>query len=48
MIFGESAGAGAVSNHVVMKKSWPYFNNAAMQSGGFQVILQFQAANHLD
>jgi len=36
MIFGESAGAGGVSNHVAMKKSWPYFRNAAMQSGGFQ------------
>ena len=36
MIFGESAGAGAVSNHVAMMKSWPYFRNAAMQSGGFQ------------
>eukprot|EP00040_Diaphanoeca_grandis_P043881 m.269418 g.269418 ORF g.269418 m.269418 type:complete len:566 (-) comp83983_c0_seq1:251-1948(-) len=37
MIFGESAGAGGVSNHVAMKRSWPYFRNAAMQSGGFQM-----------
>lgn len=36
LIFGESAGAAAVSNHVAMKRSWPYFSHAAMQSGGFQ------------
>jgi carboxylesterase type B len=36
LIFGESAGAAGVSNHVAMKRSWPYFTHAAMQSGGFQ------------
>lgn len=36
MIYGESAGAGSVSNHVVMKKSFGLFERAAMQSGGFQ------------
>eukprot|EP00038_Savillea_parva_P025436 m.47670 g.47670 ORF g.47670 m.47670 type:complete len:558 (+) comp6917_c0_seq1:36-1709(+) len=36
LLFGESAGAASVSNHVAMNKSWPYFAHAAMQSGGFQ------------
>jgi carboxylesterase type B len=35
-IFGESAGAGGVSNHVAMPKSWGLFGRAIMQSGGFQ------------
>jgi len=32
-IFGESAGAGSVSNHLISSRSWPYFNAAIMQSG---------------
>jgi carboxylesterase type B len=35
MIFGESAGAGSVSNHLVREESWPYFRRAAMESGPF-------------
>lgn len=35
-LFGESAGAGGVSNHVAMPKSWGLFDTAIMQSGGFQ------------
>jgi carboxylesterase type B len=33
MIFGESAGAGSVSNHLVRKRSWGLFSRAAMESG---------------
>jgi len=33
MIFGESAGAGSVSAHLVMPNSWPYFTRALMESG---------------
>ena len=36
-IVGESAGAGSVSNHVVMKRSWGLFRSAVVQSGGFQM-----------
>jgi len=33
MIFGESAGGGSVSNHMVMPNSWEFFQRAAIQSG---------------
>lgn len=33
MIFGESAGAGSMSNHLTNKLSWPYFNSVALESG---------------
>eukprot|EP01052_Picozoa_sp_SAG31_P055461 SAG31_NODE_15325_length_760_cov_1.291982_1_plen_210_part_01 len=36
VIYGESAGAGGVSNHVAMPESWGLFSGAIMQSGGFQ------------
>lgn len=32
-IFGESAGAGSVSNHLVQPKAWPYFHRAISESG---------------
>lgn len=32
-IFGESAGSGSVSCHLVMPASWPYFSKAMMESG---------------
>ncbi|KNC46583.1 carboxylesterase type B [Thecamonas trahens ATCC 50062] len=32
-IWGESAGAGSVSTHLVSPKSWPYFHAAIMNSG---------------
>jgi carboxylesterase type B len=35
MIFGESAGAGSVSNHLTMPRSWPYFQKAGLESGAF-------------
>lgn len=35
MIFGESAGAGSVSSHLVMKKSRGLFQSAIMESGSF-------------
>jgi carboxylesterase type B len=35
MIFGESAGAGSVSNHLVHPQSWPFYTRAAMESGPF-------------
>eukprot|EP00041_Stephanoeca_diplocostata_P039423 m.1624505 g.1624505 ORF g.1624505 m.1624505 type:complete len:535 (-) comp25389_c0_seq6:4984-6588(-) len=35
MIFGESAGAGSVSNHLVMPKSNRLFDTAAIESGSF-------------
>jgi carboxylesterase type B len=35
MIFGESAGAGSVSNHLVLPRSFPYYTRAAMESGPF-------------
>jgi carboxylesterase type B len=34
-IFGESAGAGSVSNHLTMKKSWGLFTGAILESGSF-------------
>lgn len=36
IIFGESAGAGSVSNQIAMHKSWGLFQGAISQSGGFQ------------
>lgn len=33
MIYGESAGAGSVSAHLVMPNSWPLFQHAGMESG---------------
>lgn len=35
MIFGESAGAGSVTNHLAMKKSWGLYSSAALESGAF-------------
>jgi carboxylesterase type B len=35
MIFGESAGAGSVTNHLVHQRSFPFFTRAAMESGPF-------------
>lgn len=35
MVYGESAGAGSVSNHLVMSKSFPYYSSAIMESGSF-------------
>lgn len=32
-IWGESAGAGSTSCHMVMPQSWPYFSRAGMESG---------------
>ena len=34
-LFGESAGAGSVSLHLVMPGSWGLFRNAGMESGAF-------------
>jgi len=34
-IMGESAGAGSVSNHLTMPRSWPYFGAAILESGAF-------------
>ena len=34
-IFGESAGAGSVSAHLVMPASWGYFHRAIVESGAF-------------
>ena len=34
-IFGESAGAGSVTNHLVQPASWPFFRAAIMESGAF-------------
>lgn len=33
-IFGESAGAGSVSDHLVAPRSWPFFQGAIMESSG--------------
>eukprot|EP01052_Picozoa_sp_SAG31_P038619 SAG31_NODE_5196_length_2683_cov_2.098297_2_plen_406_part_00 len=37
MIFGQSAGSASVSLHTVLPASWPYFNKAGMNSGGFSL-----------
>lgn len=34
-IMGESAGAGSVTNHLTMPKSWEYFTAAIIESGSF-------------
>ncbi len=34
-IYGESAGAGSVSNHMSAPRSWPFFTRAISESGGF-------------
>lgn len=34
-IWGESAGSASVANHLVMKRSWPYFDAAILESGPF-------------
>lgn len=34
-IFGESAGAGSMSNHLTMKKSWSSFDQVILESGAF-------------
>ncbi|GMH79944.1 hypothetical protein TL16_g08331 [Triparma laevis f. inornata] len=36
-IFGESAGAGSVSSHLLMPDSTQYFDAAVMESGGFSL-----------
>jgi carboxylesterase type B len=33
-ISGHSAGAWSVGYHLFYKKSWPYFRNAILESGG--------------
>lgn len=35
VLWGESAGAAAVTAHLVMPKSWPYFDKAIMESAAF-------------
>lgn len=35
MIYGESAGAGSISNHLVMPQSWGLFHSAVLESGSF-------------
>ena len=35
VLWGESAGAAAVTAHLVMPKSWPYFDKAIIESGAF-------------
>ena len=35
MIYGESAGAGSISNHLAMERSWGYFSSATLESGSF-------------
>ncbi|CAE7740383.1 pnbA, partial [Symbiodinium microadriaticum] len=40
-IFGQSAGAGSVTNHLTMKRSWPLFHGAIVESGAFyESVLQ--------
>jgi len=35
MLFGESAGAGSIAMHLTMKRSWPLYQKAALESGAF-------------
>ena len=35
VLWGESAGAAAVTAHLVMSKSWPFFDKAIIESGAF-------------
>lgn len=35
MIYGESAGAGSITNHMSMKRSWGLFASATLESGSF-------------
>ena len=35
MIFGESAGATSITNHLCMKKSWDLYSHVILQSGSF-------------
>lgn len=35
VLWGESAGAAAVTGHLAMPKSWPYFHKAIMESSTF-------------
>ena len=35
VLWGESAGAAAVTAHLSMEKSWPYFDKAIIESGAF-------------
>jgi len=35
MIFGESAGAGSVSMHMTMQRSWSLYHKAAIESGAY-------------
>jgi len=35
MIYGESAGAGSISNHLAMERSWGLFSSATLESGSF-------------
>lgn len=34
-VFGESAGAGSMSNHLVAPRSWGLFHAVALESGSF-------------
>ena len=35
MVYGESAGAGSMSNHLSMQRSWGYYSSVIMESGAF-------------
>jgi carboxylesterase type B len=35
MVYGESAGAGSVTNHLVMQKSFQFYSSAILESGSF-------------
>jgi carboxylesterase type B len=36
-IFGESAGAGSMANHLSMKKSWGSFDKVMLESGSYAI-----------